>query len=126
MKTNFLVIAAVLVLSGCSVPQDKAQAFLEANGYRDIELGGADILFSSCSEDDTLTRNFTATASNGSRVRGTVCAGMFFKGATIRLDKVIAPVVNAAVPVSEKAQLCNAYAANKSAQPLAFMDAYCG
>lgn len=39
-----------------------------------------------CSEDDVFHDKFTAKGPTGRRVSGAVCAGLLFKGATIRLD----------------------------------------
>ncbi|UTC28077.1 hypothetical protein GURKE_00450 [Brevundimonas phage vB_BpoS-Gurke] len=80
------IIAAALLLSGCTVNERTARGALEANGMRDIQLSGPAIF--GCSEDDSFTRKFEATTLSGSRVRGVVCQG-FLKGATVRTTKVI-------------------------------------
>jgi hypothetical protein len=78
-----LLFPALLLIAGCTQP-DKARGLLEANGYRDIEITGYSLF--SCSEDDTFATGFKATGPTGKRLKGTVCAGLFFKGATIRFD----------------------------------------
>jgi hypothetical protein len=80
---KYLTILAALVLVGCTQP-DKAAQLLKAQGYTDIEITGFN--FFSCSEDDAYHTGFTAKTVTGATVRGTVCAGMFFKGATIRFE----------------------------------------
>lgn len=81
MKT--LLIALVAFLAGCTQP-DKSRALLEANGYKSVEITGYN--FFSCSEDDTFSTGFKAVGPTGQPVEGAVCAGWFFKGATIRFD----------------------------------------
>lgn len=76
-------VIALLLLSGCTQP-DRSKALLEAQGYQDVQITGYN--FWSCSEDDTYHTGFTATSPAGQQIKGTVCAGMFFKGATIRFD----------------------------------------
>jgi len=78
-------IAAVLALSviGCTQP-DNARRVLESAGYTNVVMDGYD--FFNCSQDDTYHDKFRATGQNGKPVSGVVCAGLWFKGATIRLD----------------------------------------
>lgn len=82
MKTK-LALITILLLSGCT-RSEKARELLDANGYRDIEITGYN--FFSCSEDDVFHTGFRATGPTGKTVEGTVCAGWFFKGATIRFE----------------------------------------
>lgn len=71
------------VLCGCTQPET-AQRVLTGAGYKDISMQGYDWL--NCSKDDTYHDKFTATGPTGQKVSGVVCAGLFFKGATIRLE----------------------------------------
>lgn len=85
MKRTIIIAAAALVLSGalsgCTAPAQSREVLLDA-GYTDVEVGGYD--WFGCSEDDTLRTKFKATGPSGRKVEGVVCAGLFFKGATIR------------------------------------------
>lgn len=80
MKRLLLVIA--LMVAGCTQPE-KARAVLAAQGLTDIKITGYSAF--SCSKDDNYATGFEATSVNGTKVKGTVCAGML-KGATVRYD----------------------------------------
>lgn len=82
MKTLLAILIAAC-LAGCTEP-DRAHAVLEGAGYTEIRMGGYDWL--NCSKDDQYHDKFTAKGPTGKTVSGVVCAGLFFKGATIRLD----------------------------------------
>lgn len=75
---TFLVF---VFLVGCTKP-DESRRLLKSQGLSNIEITGYD--FWACSEDDSYKTGFIATGQDGSSVSGTVCAGFFFKGATIR------------------------------------------
>lgn len=77
--------AAVLLMAACTQPE-KSTRLLEAQGYTDVEITGYDVW--ACSEDDWYHTGFTAKTVTGQPVKGTVCAGFLFKGATIRYDLV--------------------------------------
>lgn len=80
------VIALILVglcVSGCTQP-DRAHRVLADQGYTEIKLHGYD--WWNCSEEDTYKDKFTAKSPTGKDVSGVVCAGLFFKGSTIRFD----------------------------------------
>lgn len=81
MKKLLLAAAACLLLAGCTDPQGAKEA-LGAAGYKDIRITGYSLF--GCGKDDTYSTAFTATGQNGSPVSGVVCAGLFFKGSTIR------------------------------------------
>jgi hypothetical protein len=81
MKKIIIILAASLAISGCTVPANDTVAALEEQGYRDVKVGGFAMF--GCSEGDTFTRTWEATAQNGSRVKGVACGG-WFKGITIR------------------------------------------
>lgn len=70
----------LLALTGCT-QGDKTTKLLKMEGYSNIEITGYD--WFSCSKDDTYHTGFKAE-KNGKTVEGVVCAGMFFKGSTIR------------------------------------------
>jgi hypothetical protein len=78
-----LVLAAVALASGCT-DKDGAKKALEQAGYKQVEIGGYAPF--ACSDSDTYATKFKAVGPTGIRVSGTVCAGMFFKGKTVRLD----------------------------------------
>lgn len=80
MKKTFLVIVAFFSLAGCTRP-DQARRVLTAEGFTDIDITGYG--WFACSDDDTFHTAFVAK-KNGQEVRGVVCAGLFFKGATVR------------------------------------------
>jgi len=84
MKRAPIIAAAATVLSGCTAPNQTREVLLDA-GYTNVEIGGYD--WFGCSEDDTLRTKFKATGPTGRKVEGVVCAGLFFKGATIRNTK---------------------------------------
>lgn len=71
---------AVMLLSGCTAPQDARDA-LEAQGFTEVSTGG--YAFFGCGNDDAFHTEFTAKNAAGKRVSGVVCSG-WFKGATIR------------------------------------------
>lgn len=86
MKTQFFVAAAVvacLSVGGCTEPERAAEV-LAAQGYTSIEITGYDAF--ACAKDDTYHTGFTAKSPNGTQVKGVVCAGVLFKGSTIRFD----------------------------------------
>lgn len=80
---RLLIVAAILV-SGCCTDPQNATRILEENGYSDVQITGYN--WAACSDDDTYHTGFTATAPGGRKVRGTVCAGVFFKNSTIRFE----------------------------------------
>ena len=88
MKRTFLLVTSALglalVASGCTAPKQAREVLLDA-GYSEVEMGGYD--WFGCSEDDALRTKFKAKGPTGRPVQGVVCAGLFFKGATIRHTK---------------------------------------
>lgn len=75
-------VGVALGLAGCTVSANDTNFAAETMGLRDLKLGGPSLF--GCSDRDTFTRTFTATAANGQRVKGVVCKG-WLKGATIRI-----------------------------------------
>jgi hypothetical protein len=81
--SRLAVVAALSVaLSGCTKPQAELSDDLQAYGFTNIEITGYDPLV--CGNDDAYATKFEATNTQGQRVAGVVCAGMFFKGGTLR------------------------------------------
>ena len=77
-----IMLLAVGLASGCT-NEPSARRTLEAAGYNNISFTGYD--FFSCSDQDFYATGFTAVGHNGQRVKGVVCEGFLFKGATIRM-----------------------------------------
>jgi hypothetical protein len=63
------------------VSDQRARSSLASAGYSDISLQG--VSFFGCGDDDSLSREFTATNPQGARVSGVLCCGIF-KACTIR------------------------------------------
>jgi hypothetical protein len=80
---KYTTLIALLLLAGCT-QADRSRELLEAQGYKDVQVTGYNFL--ACSEDDTYHTGFTAISPAGRQIKGTVCAGLFFKGATIRFE----------------------------------------
>ena len=78
-----IILAAAIALAGCT-NADGTRRVLEAQGFTNIEVKGYSLF--GCSKDDTYHTAFEATGPSGKRVSGVVCAGLFFKGATVRFD----------------------------------------
>jgi len=78
---KIILAAMFLLVAGCT-NEDQAKNILSAQGYNDITFTGYN--FFACSEDDFYHTGFVATSPAGVSVSGTVCSGLFFKGATIR------------------------------------------
>lgn len=76
-----ITILLAFALAGCT-QADRATELLHQQGYTDVQITGYNGF--ACGRDDTYATGFTATNPAGNRVSGTVCAGLFFKGATIR------------------------------------------
>ncbi len=86
MKSRSILAASlltILALSACT-NNDGAKTVLENNGYTDVKMTGYNIW--ACSKGDSYHSGFTAKSPAGKQVSGTVCAGLFFKGSTIRFD----------------------------------------
>lgn len=83
MKKIFAAFAVMLVMAGCTRPDD-AKRVLEIAGYTDIQITGYS--WFSCSGDDSMQTGFMATGLNGAKVKGVVCGGLFTKSQTIRID----------------------------------------
>lgn len=81
MKKFIVLALAVLLISGCTRPEQATKA-LEGAGYTDIKLNGYSL---SCGQDDPFADEFTAKGPTGKTVNGVVCSG-FLKGSTIRID----------------------------------------
>lgn len=71
------------MLAACTNP-DQATRILQDAGYSEVKLTGYRLM--ACSKDDTYADGFEAKGPTGRKVTGVVCAGLFFKASTIRLD----------------------------------------
>lgn len=78
---KIVMITVVAFLCGCTDPQGAKEA-LQAQGFSNIEITGYKMFM--CSENDVYSTGFVAENVNGQKVKGSVCAGLFFKGSTIR------------------------------------------
>lgn len=83
MKKILIALGMVLALAGCT-DEPGAERILKANGFSDIQFTG--YAWMSCSDKDTYQTGFIAKGPTGIRVKGAVCAGMFFKNSTIRFE----------------------------------------
>ena len=79
-----LTIIAIIVTfaMSCGSQPEQATKVLTKQGYTDIQINGYAIL--GCDKGDTYRTKFNATAPNGSKINGVVCAG-WFKGNTVRI-----------------------------------------
>ena len=83
-KAIFAVsLCGLILIGGCTQPDGATRHLLDA-GYTNVVITGYN--WFACSEDDTSHTGFKATGPTGRQVSGTVCGGVFLKGATIRLD----------------------------------------
>jgi hypothetical protein len=80
LAVSCLVMAACL--SACTDAQGATQVLAD-EGYRDIQITGYSPF--GCSDDDEVRTSFIALGQDGYRVRGAVCEGLLFKGATVRI-----------------------------------------
>jgi len=78
---KLLFITTSLLLAGCYSSQSDAENTLHKAGFTDITVTGLAPL--SCGENDISRTGFVATNSQGARVEGVVCCGIF-KSCTIR------------------------------------------
>lgn len=82
LTLNLSVLAFVcMAVAGCTKPAE-SKALLEGQGLKDVVITGYN--FFGCSEDDDYRTGFRAVGFSGQVLTGTVCSGLFFKGATIR------------------------------------------
>lgn len=80
---HIALLVIVAGLAACTQPNN-AQSLLESQGYTDVRITGYN--WFGCSDDDTYHTGFEAKSPTGKPISGTVCAGLIFKGATIRFD----------------------------------------
>lgn len=78
---KIIVALALLMLTACTSETDARRA-LEAEGFKDIRVTGYD--WFACAKDDTFHTGFVAKNREGREVKGVVCSGLLFKGATVR------------------------------------------
>lgn len=70
-----------LVLTGCTVSEQKSIEILRTQGFSSIELDG--FVPFACSDSDSFVQGFRAKNAQGLPVNGVLCCG-FFKGCTVR------------------------------------------
>lgn len=78
-----LIAASAILLAACTDPQN-ATRVLADQGYTNIQITGYSAW--ACGKDDDYHTGFTATSPAGHPVKGTVCAGAWFKNSTIRFE----------------------------------------
>lgn len=78
--TVVALIACMLTLVACTDSKN-ATRILEDEGLTSVQITG--YKWFACSKDDTYHTGFTAIKT-GKQVNGVVCAGLFFKGSTVR------------------------------------------
>jgi hypothetical protein len=82
---GLVVWIVAFAIEGNAVPAGDQRAIdaIEAQGFRDVELGGAAMF--SCGKNES-SRKFVATNPADKRVEGTVCCGLtgVAKGCTLR------------------------------------------
>jgi hypothetical protein len=78
-----LVVWYVVSSNLVEVSDERALHAIESSGFRDVKLGGSDVL--ACAEGES-SRHFAATNPRGRRVEGTVCCGLtgLAKACTLR------------------------------------------
>lgn len=75
-------LLAVFLLSGCT-DSSSVKQYAEINEWDSYEVTG--YRFFGCSDEDFYHTGFKAT-KNDKEFTGVVCKGLFFRGATLRLD----------------------------------------
>jgi hypothetical protein len=77
------IVAFVIDTNAVPAGDKRAIDAVEAQGFRDVVLGGVDML--ACAENES-SRHFSATNPAGKTVQGTVCCGLtgIGKGCTLR------------------------------------------
>jgi hypothetical protein len=89
MRNIFLPCAIALLLLGCNrAPTDTERAQLDRALHNFGFTHGRDYHFAmfACDQHDAYRFVFTAENSSGETVTGQLCAGMFFKAWTVRVD----------------------------------------
>ncbi len=69
---GLILLFGVISINGCEVDDNTARKTVEAQGFKDVKLGGTSTF--SCSEDER-SRRFTAVNSRGDSIEGVVCCG---------------------------------------------------
>ena len=81
MKKLLIVTMLATLLTGCTDREHAIEA-VENLGLTDVVITGH--AWFACGKDDVYETGFEATNPHGKRIKGVVCAGLFFKGATVR------------------------------------------
>ncbi len=82
MKKIFAV-GILMMLCACTKADD-VKKYSEEQGWASFNVTG--YRWFGCSDDDWYQTGFSAVTKDGKKVTGVVCSGLFFKGATMRLD----------------------------------------
>lgn len=82
-QTTRLAVALVACALLCGCDEDGSRQALEDQGYTRIHMSGP--VFFGCGRDDAIRNGFDAYTLTGQHVEGVVCAGLFFKGYTVRI-----------------------------------------
>lgn len=72
MKKFAILALAILLISGCTRPEQATKA-LDGAGYTDIKLSGYTL---GCGKDDAFADGFIAKGPTGKTVSGVVCSGL--------------------------------------------------
>lgn len=83
IKRVAAVLCVVALMSGCT-REDHARELLGSQGMTEIDITGYRMFI--CSDDDKFSTGFMAKSVGGKYVSGSVCSGLFGKGATVRYD----------------------------------------
>jgi len=83
MKRMAKVLLLFLLLLTACTDESSVKKYAEIEGWESYKLTGYKAF--ACSKEDFYHTGFEAT-KNGKTFTGTVCKGIFFRGATLRLD----------------------------------------
>ena len=88
LDKSHIVLFAIL-LSGCmGIDESNSSAVqaVEDSGYTNVKITDPAIILG-CDENDVYRKRWAGTNIAGKQVHGQVCAGMFFKGWTVRMER---------------------------------------
>ena len=89
MSGRCAALLACLLLAGCmgldEADRSATQA-LEASGFSNVIITDRAIILG-CDQNDLYRKRWTGINQSGRQVHGQVCAGWFFKGWTVRIER---------------------------------------
>lgn len=88
MKPALKTVLVCLLLSACMGPEEaseSAKQAVEAAGFSEVRMVEPIIL--GCDQNDAYRWRWEGVNVAGRKVRGQVCAGMWFKAWTVRLER---------------------------------------